>query len=128
MRVRCLTWQAADRAFDAAIDMQRSFRSLSDRLRHSHGVGLGLGIGINAGEVVFGNVGAEQFMNYTVIGDTVNVAARLQGIAQAGEVVISESAVAELSGARADACQELAAPVNLKGRSEPLRVYRCRAA
>ena len=57
------------------------------------GTELGYGIGVHTGEAMVGNLGSEQYQNYTAIGDTVNVAARLQGQAQAGEVVCSAAAL-----------------------------------
>jgi class 3 adenylate cyclase len=52
---------------------------------------LPMGIGINTGPVVAGNIGSSTKMGYTVIGDEVNIVDRMQGIAQPGEVLISEN-------------------------------------
>ena len=78
---------------------------------------LGIGIGIATGEAFVGNVGGGEVADYTVIGDTVNVAARLQGEAAAGEILISQETytrvVMEFPYAKR---HELL----LKGKSEPV--------
>ena len=55
-----------------------------------------VGIGINYGKVISGNIGSSQQMNYTVIGDNVNLAARLCSAAKSNEVIISESVFEKL--------------------------------
>src|SRR5919108_447950 len=58
------------------------------------GADLGYGVGVHTGEAMVGNLGSDQYQNFTAIGDTVNVAARLQAQAKPGEVICSKAVVA----------------------------------
>ena len=75
----------------AAVRAALAMRARLDELRQETGTRVGFGIGINTGEAIVGNIGTAQLMNYTAIGDVVNVAARLQAEARSGEVLISEA-------------------------------------
>jgi adenylate cyclase len=108
----------AKRALDTAFAMQRLFRTL----RESSGVefeGLDLGIGIHSGEAVVGNIGSEFVMDYTVVGDVVNVAKRLQEVAEAGQILISEATCDQVGGAMGTKME----PINLPGREEPVTAF-----
>jgi len=76
------------RAVKAAIEMQQAFKNADLEKNLLLGT---IGISINSGIVVSGNIGSQVKMEYTVIGDTVNVASRLNGLALAGEIVVSEN-------------------------------------
>ena len=84
---------------DSAQRAVRAAREMLDELRRAGrlvaralpGSRPGLGIGINEGDVVAGNIGSSSYMNYTIIGDTVNIAARLCQRARAGEMLFSST-------------------------------------
>src|SRR5262249_22255820 len=65
--------------------------SLNATRQHRDQPTLHIGIGINSGEAIVGNIGSEKRMEYTVIGDMVNVAQRLQALARGGEILIGAS-------------------------------------
>jgi adenylate cyclase len=80
-----------------------------------------IGIGINTGEVVAGYLGSSKALEYTVIGDVVNTAARLCSSAKAGEILISHATFERVKDFFV--IEELP-PAQLKGKSLPQRVYR----
>lgn len=82
---------------------------------------LPMGIGVNTGPVVAGNIGSSTKMEYTVIGDEVNIAARMQGIAQPGEVLISENTYRIVAEAVHVTRLE---PITFKGKNTMVEVYR----
>jgi class 3 adenylate cyclase/DNA-binding NarL/FixJ family response regulator len=81
---------------------------------------LGVGIGVNTGQVIAGTVGGGGRLEYTVVGDAVNVAQRLQSEAEAGEIVAAAATIA----AAPDVPCELIGPRHVKGREEPVEVFR----
>jgi adenylate cyclase len=68
----------ADHAIQAALDMREAMAAMSEKVTQDFGVTLAMGISIHTGEAVVGNIGFEKKMDYTVIGDAVNVVFRLQ--------------------------------------------------
>jgi adenylate cyclase len=82
-----------------ALAMQAGIRELSTRRVVAGKPPLAIGIGLNAGEVVAGTVGTDARMEYTVVGDSVNLAARLESSAAAGQILVSAETYARLDGA-----------------------------
>ncbi|HVP51347.1 MAG TPA: adenylate/guanylate cyclase domain-containing protein [Terriglobales bacterium] len=83
---------------------------------------LGVGIGVNTGMVTAGNIGSPRRIDYTVIGDPVNVASRLMTNARAGQTLISEDTARDLGPAPEFQLTRLA-PLQVKGKSQPLSVF-----
>ena len=79
------------RAVKTAIEMQRKLKRLNKNKKKKKEPLIHVGIGINKGEVVSGNIGSREMMDYTVIGDTVNLAARLCSAAKPGQILVSSS-------------------------------------
>jgi adenylate cyclase len=107
----------AEAAVRAAVNMQKSLEELN---RISGKPPLSIGIGVHTGEAVVGFLGTERRMDYTAIGDTVNVASRLTSQAGPGQIVISTATYAHIC--REISCCSLS-PMKLKGRDEPIEVH-----
>lgn len=108
-------------AVKMAMKMQTLFLKIREKFDDPAVKKLGLGIGMHSGEAAVGNVGSERVMNYTVIGDTVNVARRLQQHATGGNVLISEETY-QLLKDQIEA--EKLQPLVVAGKSEPITAYR----
>ena len=88
----------AHKALEAAEDMMRFLENANPSWQEKYGITIRLAVGVNTGAAIVGNVGSDKRMEYTVIGDTVNVAARLEGIAGPNQILVGEgtySAVGE---------------------------------
>lgn len=113
------------RALDAAGAMQQGVDALNARWTAAGRPAIGVGIGINYGEVFVGNIGSLRRLEYTVIGDAVNVAQRLSSQAAAGEILVSD-AFRSASGHGFEAEQQPA--LGLRGKSRAVEVFRIRRA
>jgi class 3 adenylate cyclase len=117
---------APQRAWRTAMDIVSRFAPVSTEWRARHGVSTGVGIGMCRGEVIIGNIGSPHFMSYTIIGNTVNTAARLMQMARTDEVLLEATLYdairpllpAERVQARGD--------VALRGKAEAVGVYSVR--
>lgn len=109
------------RAIRCALEMQKAGLRFNHEQEAKGLPALPMGIGINTGSVVAGNIGSSTKMEYTVIGDEVNIAARMQGIAQPGEVLISENTYRMVEEAILVTPLE---PITFKGKNTVIAVYR----
>lgn len=109
------------RAVLAGLEIIESIRAFRERMKRERGLDFNVRVGVNTGLVVVGEVGSELRGEYTVMGDAVNLAARMEQTAEPGTVQIAENThklVAPLF--------EFETPggINVKGKSEPVLVYR----
>jgi class 3 adenylate cyclase len=114
---------SAQRAVSAAREMLTGFGELAQSWKQRYQIEAGLGIGINEGDVVAGNIGSSSYMNYTIIGDTVNIAARLCQRARAGEMLFSSALKRSLDAGGMDVGATALPPLQLRGRSHPIDIY-----
>ena len=111
----------ADHAMGAALEMIRELERLNESWRAKGQPELQVGIGLSYGEVFAGNIGSEKRLEFTVIGDTVNVANRLCSSAGAGEILVSDEFRRAL---KKPPPLEQCPPMELKNKSQPVTVYR----
>ncbi|MGJ8669650.1 MAG: adenylate/guanylate cyclase domain-containing protein [Oceanococcus sp.] len=110
----------AQRAAHAALSLRGRLRSFADRLRLEQGINLSTRMGMNSGEVIVGSIGDDLRMDYTAQGLTVNLAARMEQIAQPGCVYLTRNTAQLID----DYFQlERLGPMAIKGSSEPVEVF-----
>jgi class 3 adenylate cyclase len=110
-----------ERAVSAAREMLTRFGSLAQSWKERYQIEAGLGIGINEGDVVAGNIGSASYMNYTIIGDAVNIAARLCQRARAGEMLFSSTLKHSLDAQGIDV--GALRLLQLRGRTHPIDIF-----
>ena len=114
--------QHADHAVTSAVAMVEELRLLNARWAAEGRPQLDIGIGINSGEMVAGNIGSDTIMSYTVIGDQVNLGARLESLNKeyGTRIIISESTRQRLKGR-----YEIRplGDVIVKGKTQPVAIY-----
>ena len=110
-----------DRALQAAFAMQKALTNLNLDLERSEQDTLSVGIGINSGQCIVGNMGSEDRFDYTVLGDAVNLASRLEGQCShyGFEMILGEETVKTLQGHQIVELDMLA----VKGKTEPVKIY-----
>ncbi|MGB2868673.1 MAG: adenylate/guanylate cyclase domain-containing protein, partial [Bacteroidota bacterium] len=108
-----------ERAIRTALEIQAGIDELNDD--QSRDI-INIGIGINTGEMVMGAMGSAERMDYTVIGDNVNLGARLCGAAKARQILVSEFSAEHVLGKSEFHLAPLD-PIMVKGKQDPVRVY-----
>jgi adenylate cyclase len=116
------TAQDATACARAALGMRRELSQLNQTWREQGRMGLGMGIGVNHGEVIVGNIGSQERMDPTVIGDAVNLASRLEALTRTyGVDMLVGASVAEL--VRDEVYLRSVARVQVKGKTKPVDVF-----
>ena len=108
------------RASYAALKMQEAIREYADQLLPRHGITMQIRVGLNAGEVVVRGIGNDLAMDYTAVGQTTHLAARMEQLASPGKVLAAET-VARLAGEFLHL--KSLGPVPVKGLSDPVARY-----
>jgi adenylate cyclase len=109
----------------SALDMMEGLATLNKRLRAMGESDVEIGIGINNGPVIAGYMGSSKSMEYTAIGDHVNLSARLCGVATPGQILLSENTY---NAVRASIDVNQLPPVSVKGKANPVNIYEVRRA
>ncbi|MGB9735449.1 MAG: adenylate/guanylate cyclase domain-containing protein [bacterium] len=109
------------RAVKTAIDLQRALNNLNSRWeKEGKNRHLSVGCGIATGPVVAGSIGSEKRLEYTVIGDTVNLASRIEGLTKGGQILICENTYKAVKN---DISIKPLDMVYVKGKKEPQQIY-----
>ena len=112
-------------AVKAAVTMQKRLRLLNEELRAEGYAAVSIGIGLHTGEALIGYIGSDKRSEYTAIGDTVNLAARLESNAEGGQILMSEATAAASGNLIPVAARE---PLTVKNRVQPVKVLEVRWA
>jgi adenylate cyclase len=112
----------ADRAVRCALAMQRGLAGLNLTAQRRGGPALRMGIGIHSGSVILGDIGTARRREYTIIGDTVNVAARIEQLTKSYDaaILVSEATKDRIA---TDVTFTGIEPVSVKGKAQPLQIF-----
>jgi adenylate cyclase len=116
----------ASRAIQAGLEIRRRLGELNARRIARGDVPIHTGIGVNTGEVVAGTIGSEQRMEYTVIGDAVNVSARIQGLTKeylGYDILVSQATYEALGEDREQFRFQNLGQATIRGKREPVTLY-----
>lgn len=108
------------RAVRCALDMLKALQEFNRTRASENKEQLRIGIGINSGRVIAGAIGSRLSLQYTVIGDAVNMASRLCSVAKADEIIISPSTMRDC---HMYVIADQREPVQVKGKAEPIQIW-----
>lgn len=111
---------APQRGLHAALAIQQALKRYAEELKREQGIEFQMRMGLNTGPVVVGKIGDDLTMEYTAVGDTVNLAARMEQLAEPGAILVAEATHRHTEGYFEF---RPLGPVEVKGRREPVRVY-----
>lgn len=109
-----------ERAVRAALQMQKESVKLAEGLQERYGRSVSFGIGLNSGPAVVGNIGSHDRLDYTAIGDTVNLAARLESNAKPGQILLSKETYERVKAIFKVTPLE---PIKVKGKEKLVEIY-----
>jgi len=110
----------AERAVLAAIEMSEKMKQLQAKWKTEGKKEVNIGIGINTGEAVVGNIGSNERMEYTAIGDNVNLTQRLESVAEKGQILISSATYEKV---KHKVIANMLDPIKVKGKTEKVIAY-----
>jgi adenylate cyclase len=110
----------ASNALNAAVDMQRRIIDINAELMAEGFQEIGVGIGLHTGEATVGYIGSDRRSEYTAIGDTVNLASRLESNAKGGQILVSDSTFKAASSSYELVAREA---ISVKNRVQPVPLY-----
>ncbi len=111
-----------EHAIQAAVEMQRELKLLRSKWQADGRPSVHIGVGVNSGFAIVGNIGSNERMEYTAIGDTVNIASRLESATKelGVDILVSEETY---NAVRGSFTATRMGPIHVKGRSEPITTY-----
>src|SRR5262252_8724050 len=110
----------AVRAGYAALRMQEAVRRYAEEMQRTHGLPIHIRIGLNSGEVVVRSIGSDLRMDYTAVGQTVHLAARMEQVAMPGSILMTAETLRLAEGYLE---VKPLGPVHVKGVGEPVEAY-----
>ena len=109
-------------AVKAVLDIRHKLYLQSETMYEKYGTEINFSAGISYGDVIFGNIGSENMHDYTIIGDAVNTASRIENYACGGELLLSDSAAAQVEDTTL--LESVVTDIYFNGKSTPVTLYR----